>query len=118
MGVTGVTFGTLVGAFVGIALHFWNSMAKTRSVQFSKEQLMVEGIMSSAVWALPVGALVAVAFPLVASEALKILFLCAGAALLAVLFWKAVLLPEDGAALRELGNRLVPSALRPNTSEV
>lgn len=118
MGAAGVALGTLIGACVGIALHFWNSMAKTRSMEFRKRQLLLKGILYPLAWALPVGVLLAAALPLVASMVLKLLLLCGSAALLAILFWKAVLRIEDRAAVQELGSRWLPSALRPNRNEV
>ncbi|MGB7190598.1 MAG: oligosaccharide flippase family protein [Acidobacteriaceae bacterium] len=108
MGATGVAVGTLIGAFVGIGLHFWNSMAYTRSMAFRKRDLLFQGILQPVAWALPVAAVCATLFPIAASTAPRLLLLAASVVALAVIFWKAVLQPEDRAILSMAGAHLFP----------
>lgn len=108
MGATGVAVGTLIGAFVGIGLHFWNSMAYTRSMAFRKRDLLFHGILQPVAWALPVAAVCATLFQLSASTAPRLLLLAVCVAALAMIFWKAVLQPEDRAILRSASAHLFP----------
>ncbi|HEX4004747.1 MAG TPA: hypothetical protein VHX60_01105 [Acidobacteriaceae bacterium] len=52
-GAIGVAVGTLIGACVGIALHFTNSMPRTDSMQFSRRRLAISGILRPVACALP-----------------------------------------------------------------
>jgi O-antigen/teichoic acid export membrane protein len=45
LGAMGVALGTLVGAAVGIAAHFFNSMPRTNRVLFRRRTLLVQGIL-------------------------------------------------------------------------
>src|SRR5690348_13885766 len=112
MGATGVAVGTLIGAFVGVGLHFWNSMAYTRSMSFRKTELLFDGILQPSAWTLPVAAVCAILFYLTASTAVKLLLLAAVVAALGFLFWKAVLKPEDRTMFRLAGGHLLPTFSR------
>lgn len=108
MGATGVALGTLIGAFAGVGVHFWNSMAHTHSMAFRKKELLSRGILPPVVWALPVAILCATLFPVAASPIPKLLLLAGSVAALALIFWKAVLEPEDRILFRSAGGHLLP----------
>lgn len=44
LGAIGVALGTLIGAVVGVVLHFVNSMPRTNAIIFPRRQLLYEGI--------------------------------------------------------------------------
>lgn len=108
MGATGVALGTLIGTFVLIALHFWNSMAHTHSMAFRKRDLLLHGILPPVAWALPVAVACATLFLFTASTSLRLLLLGGCVAVLALIFWKAVLEPEDRSLFRSAGGHLFP----------
>jgi O-antigen/teichoic acid export membrane protein len=108
MGATGVAVGTLIGSFVGVALHFWNSMAYTRSMSFKKTDLLFNGIVRPAAWSLPVAIACATLFSLATSTGIKLVVLAATVAALAFVFWKAVLKSEDRTMFRLAGGHLLP----------
>lgn len=112
MGAVGVAIGTLVGSFVGIALHFWNSMAYTKSMSFRKTELLVRGMLAPLAWALPVAGISATLFFLAASTGLRILVLAACAAALPLVFWKAILGEEDRTLIRLASGHLFPRLSR------
>ena len=108
MGATGVAVGTLIGSFFGVALHFWNSMAYTRSMSFKKTDLLFNEIVRPAAWSLPVAIACATLFSLAASTGIKLLVLTAAVVALAFVFWKAVLKSEDRTMFRLAGAHLFP----------
>lgn len=108
MGAAGVTVGTLIGAVVGVGLHFSNSMRRTRGIIFSRKDLLLQGILQPIAWSLPTAILLAGALPLFSGTPAKLLLLGGGFVITALLLWKAVLRPEDRLILRELRSRLVP----------
>lgn len=112
IGATGVALGTLIGSFVGIALHFWNSMAYTKSMSFRKTELLVRGMLAPLAWTLPVAAISATLFSLAASTGLRILVLAACAAVLPLVFWKAILGEEDRTLIRLASGHLFPRLSR------
>jgi len=108
MGAAGVAVGTLIGAVVGVGLHFTNSMRRTRSIAFSRRELLLKGILRPIMWSLPPAILMAGALSLFSGTAAKLLLLGGGFAVIALLFWKTVLQPEDRTVFCELRDRLVP----------
>jgi O-antigen/teichoic acid export membrane protein len=112
MGATGVAVGTLIGSFFGVGLHFWNSMAYTRSMSFKKTDLLLQGILQPLAWSLPVAIVCAILFPLAGSIGIKLLVLAAAVAALAFVFWKAVLKPEDRTMFRLASGHLLPFSPR------
>jgi peptidoglycan biosynthesis protein MviN/MurJ (putative lipid II flippase) len=58
LGAMGVALGTLVGACIGVLLHFVNSMPKTDSMLFRRRQLLVTGIVKPIACCLPSSLLV------------------------------------------------------------
>ncbi len=117
MGAAGVAVGTLIGAIVGVGLHFSNSMQRTQSIAFSKKQLLLQGILQPVAWSLPLAILLAGALSLLSSTPAKLLLLGGGFAAIALLLWKTVLRPEDRTAFRELQSRLI-SVAKPERSAV
>lgn len=109
MGATGVALGTLIGTFVGIGVHFGNSMPRTRSMEFSKMRLLSSGILRPLALAAPVGLIGAVVLVLVPSIAAWLLLLVLFTAFLALILWKTVLMPEDRTLVRLAGGHLVPA---------
>jgi O-antigen/teichoic acid export membrane protein len=118
LGAAGVALGTLIGACIGVAIHFWKSMALTRSMIFSRKRLLLEGILAPAAWALLPALLLAALLSLGGTLPVQLLLLCSSAALLGLLFWKATLRPEDKKTMRGLGRRLLPSSLRTFRMEI
>jgi O-antigen/teichoic acid export membrane protein len=112
MGATGVAVGTLIGSFFGVGLHFWNSMAYTRSMSFKKTDLLFQGILQPLAWSLPVAIVCAVLFFLTGSIGIKLLVLAAAVAALAFVFWKAVLKSEDRTMFRLASGHLLPFSPR------
>jgi O-antigen/teichoic acid export membrane protein len=61
LGAIGVAVGTLIGAILGVALHFFNSIPRTDAILVSRRQLMIEDIGKPILLALPVIILLLVA---------------------------------------------------------
>jgi O-antigen/teichoic acid export membrane protein len=112
IGAVGVAIGTLVGSFVGIALHFWNSMAYTKSMSFRKTELLFRGMLAPLAWVLPVAIISATLFSLAASTGLKILVLAGCTAALPLIFWKVILGAEDRSLIRLASGHLFPRLSR------
>ena len=108
MGAVGVAVGTLIGAFVGIALHFWNSMAYTKSMSFRKTELLSRGMLAPLAWALPIAAISATLFSIAAFTGLRFLVLAACATVLPLVFWKAILGEEDRTLIQHASGHLFP----------
>jgi len=53
MGARGVAYGTLIGAVVGVCLHFAVSMRKTDCVRISRLQLLMQGIVKPLIFTAP-----------------------------------------------------------------
>ena len=113
IGAAGVAAGTLIGAVLGVALHFWNSMANTRnSIRFSRWELLREGVLKPAAWIAVPALLLAVALSEAAGLLSGLCVLAAGTLVLATVLWKGTLKSEDRSAFRALGARLLPPGLR------
>lgn len=109
LGAVGVAIGTLIGAFVGVALHFWNSMPRTRSMEFSRSKLLVNGILIPIGWALLValpGAWILHNMTAIYGE---LLLLAAFAIALAIVFWKMVLHSEDRRLIHQAAGHFIPA---------
>jgi O-antigen/teichoic acid export membrane protein len=52
-GAVGVAFGTFVGAWAGVLLHFLNSMPRTDRLQFKRSELILSGILRPVLCCLP-----------------------------------------------------------------
>jgi O-antigen/teichoic acid export membrane protein len=53
-GAAGVAYGTLFGALVGIASHFWYSMPRTRTaIHFTRRHFLVAGVLTPLLWTSP-----------------------------------------------------------------
>lgn len=112
IGATGVAVGTLIGSFVGIALHFWNSMAYTKSMAFRKSELLFRGMLIPLAWSLPVAGVSATLFLLAASTGLKIAVLAGCTVALPLIFWKAIPGEEDRTLVRLAFGHLFPRLSR------
>jgi O-antigen/teichoic acid export membrane protein len=53
LGAVGVALGTLIGACVGVLLHFFNSMPRTNHLAFARGDLALTGILRPMVYCLP-----------------------------------------------------------------
>lgn len=113
LGAAGVAVGTLIGACVGIALHFLVSMRRTRSMSFRRRNLIRRGILPPLAWALPPTLLLVLILPRFLSTPGKLLVLGAGVIILGLLFWNGHLTSEERMALRGLPAGFFPSRLRP-----
>jgi O-antigen/teichoic acid export membrane protein len=112
IGAQGVAIGTSIGAFVGIALHFFVSMPRTRSMEFGRAQLLWQGILRPMGWAAGPAMLLALGLRLCSSPAAQIALLCASVAALAAVFWFGHLDAGERMVIRGAGGRLLPSRLR------
>ena len=108
----GVALGTLIGAFVGIALHFLVSMARTRIIRVHKGELLWLGILRPIVLTLVPLCLLA-AFQFVnTTDVVKSLFLSGDVALLCALLWKYQLDPGDRSVISGMITHLLHCRLR------
>ncbi len=112
MGAAGVAVGTLIGAVVGIALHFFVSMNRAPSMSFRKNDLLWQGILRPAAWALAPAAVAAMAMLIIPSTPGRLLVVGLTFVILCALLWKVHLAPEERAAVRELAARLFSSRPR------
>lgn len=53
LGAIGVALGTLIGACVGVLLHFFNSMPRTDRLAFARGDLAITGILRPMIYCLP-----------------------------------------------------------------
>jgi O-antigen/teichoic acid export membrane protein len=112
IGALGVAVGTLIGAFLGVAVHFWNSMPRTRSITFSRSKLLCDAILQPIGMALLPAAILAVVLPHVPSVGVKMVLLSLSFATLIAVYWKWQLQPEDRLAIRNASGRLFSTDLR------
>ncbi|HTW62678.1 MAG TPA: polysaccharide biosynthesis C-terminal domain-containing protein [Terracidiphilus sp.] len=114
IGAEGVAVGTLVGAFVGVALHFLVSMRQTRSMAFNRAQLLWQGILRPVAWAaVPAGAL-ALCLHWFTDPAIQIALLAASAAALAAVFWYGHLDAGERNVIHGAGTHLLAARFRPS----
>src|SRR5450631_2259790 len=117
IGARGVALGTLIGALVGVWLHFTVSLRRTDCVVVSRRQLVWQGIVKQLACALPLllGAMLAARW--MASPLLQLtLAACAVVALFAV-FWKLSFDSGEREQLRGLLRHFasIPAKLLPAT---
>jgi O-antigen/teichoic acid export membrane protein len=112
IGAEGVAIGTLIGAFVGIALHFVISMPRTRSMAFSRANLLRQGILRPIGWSMGPAILLGICLHVFTSAAAQIALLGASVLALGAVFWLWHLDPGDRLVIRGAGVRLLPSRLR------
>jgi O-antigen/teichoic acid export membrane protein len=112
IGAEGVAIGTLIGAFVGVALHFAVSMPHTRSMTFSRTALFWQGIVRPIGWALAPSILLAVCLHYFTVPVAQILLLAASVAALGAIFWFWHLDADERILILGASARLLPSRLR------
>jgi O-antigen/teichoic acid export membrane protein len=117
IGATGVALGTLIGAFVGVAMHFQNSMPKTRSMAFERSKLLLDGILQPIGSAVVPAAVLTFALHELPTTAAKMALLCVSFAALVGIYWKWQLQPEDRLAIRGIGSHLFSSGLLQKRAE-
>ncbi len=118
IGAEGVALGTLIGAFVGVVLHFLVSMPRTRSMAFDRGQLLWQGILRPLGWAaVPAGAL-ALCLHWLINPAIQIALLAASVAALAAVFWLCHLDAVERNAIRGAGAHLLMARFRPTATGV
>jgi O-antigen/teichoic acid export membrane protein len=78
IGAFGVAIGTLIGAYVGVILHFAVSMRKTDAVRMSRKRLFVQGIFRPVCCALPAATLMLIVQRIRMAALLYILTLVSG----------------------------------------
>lgn len=109
LGASGVALGTLIGACVGVAVHFLKSMPNTRSsLHFRRTDLLLHGILAPAAWAAGVATLLLLVLPVVQLPTLRLALVAAGVLLLAGIYWRFTLHMEDRNTLRVLLLRALP----------
>ena len=88
LGALGVALGTLVGACVGVLLHFTNSMPRTDEMKFARWELGVTGILKPILSCLPTFLIVFLLASHISSP-FTLAILISGGELLAFLFlWR------------------------------
>ena len=106
LGAFGVALGTLIGAIVGVSLHFFNSIPKTDFIFVSRQELFWKGMVS------PTGVSVAIFLPLLLLTRISIsrvvqvaatIVLLAG---LAVAHWNLTLKSKDRSFILGMIDRL------------
>jgi O-antigen/teichoic acid export membrane protein len=61
LGAIGVALGTLIGAILGVALHFVNSIPRTDAIHFSRQELVIQDLGKPIFFSLPVVILLVIA---------------------------------------------------------
>ncbi|HEX4030320.1 MAG TPA: hypothetical protein VHX20_08135 [Terracidiphilus sp.] len=89
IGARGVAIGTLIGAIVGVGLHFTVSMKKTDCVRLRRSKLLAQGIMRPIAFMLPFLLLVLL-YTRLHSPALEVLLMAVAELTMCFLFWKFV----------------------------
>jgi O-antigen/teichoic acid export membrane protein len=114
IGAVGVAVGTLVGAFVGVALHFLVSMPRTRSMAFNRTQLLWQGILRPVGWAAGPAALLALGLHWLTDPAIQLALLAACVATLAAVFWYGHLDASERNVVHGAGAHLLAARFRPS----
>jgi O-antigen/teichoic acid export membrane protein len=112
MGAAGVAVGTLLGAVVGIGLHFFVSMNRTPSMAFRRRDLFNQGILRPIAWAVAPAGVAGCCMLAVSSVPGELLLAAMTFFTLCALLWKVHLAPEERAAVRELAGRVLTSRQR------
>jgi O-antigen/teichoic acid export membrane protein len=115
IGACGVALGTLIGALVGVWMHFTVSLRRTDCVLVERGQLIRQGLLKPLLCALPLLLAALLAFRWLTSPLLQVpLAACVELTLLA-LFWKFSFESQDRQQLRELLGHFVsiPARLLP-----
>jgi O-antigen/teichoic acid export membrane protein len=118
IGAEGVAVGTLVGAFVGVALHFLVSMPRTRSMAFSRMQLLWQGILRPVGWAAVPAAALALSLHWFTDPAIQIALLAASVAALAAIFWYGHLDAGERIMIHGAGTHFLAARFRPSAMGV
>lgn len=112
IGADGVAIGTLIGAFVGVALHFSVSMPRTRSMTFSRKTLLWQGIVRPIGWALAPAIVLAICMHFFTALIAQILLLSTSVVALAAIFWFSHFEADERLLIRGAVARLLPRRLR------
>jgi O-antigen/teichoic acid export membrane protein len=102
MGAIGVAVGTLCGAIVGIAVHFTVSMPRTDSILFSRSGLMLQTILSPALYTLPIAGAAFLLLRFASTTAQEYLPLAIAEVALGSAFWLFYLAPDERSSVRAL----------------
>jgi len=108
MGATGVAVGTVAGAIVGAALHFWNSMPRTRGLLFRRRELLWEGMLRPLGLSAIATVLLVALLASVTAVAAKIALLCGAVITFGLVLWNRQLRSEDRAVIERLATRFLP----------
>jgi O-antigen/teichoic acid export membrane protein len=106
MGARGVAFGTLIGAIVGVWLHFTVSMSKTDCVRINRSQFLARGVLKPTALTLPF-LLCALLNPWIHSSWLNVLVAAAAEVVVCLLFWQLVFDESERNDVRRLLRRLL-----------
>ena len=88
LGAVGVALGTVVGACVGVLLHFTNSMPRTDEIHFHRGKLILTGILRPMICCLPAFLIVLLAASRASNQFMLAAFVCGGEMLALLMLWK------------------------------
>jgi O-antigen/teichoic acid export membrane protein len=102
IGTRGVALGTLIGALVGVWLHFTISLPRTDCVSVSRTQLLWQGILKQLACAVPVLLCALMAGLWISSPLLQFALAASAELTLLALFWKLSLAAPERQQMLEL----------------
>jgi O-antigen/teichoic acid export membrane protein len=102
IGALGVALGTLIGALVGVWLHFTISLRRTDCVSVSRGELLWQGILKQLACAIPVMLCALLATLWISSPFLQSVLAASAEMVLLALFWKLSLDAAEREQFREL----------------
>ena len=116
IGALGVALGTLIGALVGVGLHFLVSLRRTDCLAVSRAQLMWQGLLKPLACATPVLLVCMVTARRVPSAPLQLALVAAAEAALFALLWHLSLDEADREQFRAMVRRFptLPAKLLPS----
>lgn len=111
LGALGVALGTLVGAIVGVLLHFVVSMPRTNSMMFSRRRLLFSGIFRSIACCLPAIALLAILVPRLGTVA-GLALVAIGEVVTASILWRGNFEPGERYELKGVATKMCTRCLK------
>lgn len=111
LGALGVALGTLIGAFVGVALHFVNSMPRTDSMRFSRRRLLIVGIARPVACCLPALVFLLLLVPRAGIPA-SLALVAIGETVAAIMIWKGNFSSDERMELKALARRIFANCFR------
>jgi hypothetical protein len=112
LGALGVALGTLIGACVGIFLHFVNSMPRTDGMKFSRRRLALTGIFRPVACCIPSLFLLLAAWRWIPANTASLAFVAIGEFLAAIIVWKGNFNPDERSEMIGLAREMFDNCLR------